>query len=365
MRLIRSILRAAATTRVPVLAAAAVLVLAVAACSSGLAASASGGSGSGSGGSGTSNGLTDVTFAGAGTPNGVDGAPAYCAYSGVCAKYGIDLHIVYPASGGTQSDAAEIANNTFQMAGIAGPALLQEYESGVHLIAVANSYSKNLLGLSVRAEGPDASITTPADLKGKTIAVSAGSGSQQVLAAFLQHYGVAPSEYRVETMNLSALVTAFVLGKVDAAVTYPMDTSPQFNASGAKTRNFYFSTVPGLSYLYEAWTMSPTWVAAHKQVTKNLVKALEVSTEDAAKDPAAAAADVVKSSPHTAPTLAVTTAQWKGNIPFLMSSSDTGHPYVYMAAADWAAALSYGEKYEGLKPMDPAKVYTNVYDPAS
>lgn len=356
MKLIRRILAATRAIRpVIMLASATSIVMAATACAGGLASSASRDS---------SHGLTTIVFAGAGTPNGVDASPAYCAYSGVCAKYGINLHVIYPASGGTQSDAAQIANNTFQMAGIGGAALLKEYESGVHLIAVANSYSKSLLGLSVRAQGSDASITAPADLKGKTIAVSAGSGSLQVLRAFLKHYGVAPSDYKVETMNLSSLVTAFTLGKVDAAVTYPMDTSPQFNASGVKTRNFYFSVVPELNQLHQAWTMNPTWVAAHKQVTKNLVKALEVSTEEAVKHPSVAAADLVKSSPHTAPTLAVTTAQWTGNIPFLKSSNDTGHSYVYMAKEDWEAALSYGEKYLGLNPMDPANIYTNAYDPA-
>lgn len=315
--------------------------------------------------SSSSNKLTTVVFAGAGTPNGVDANVAYCAFSGVCKKYGINLKIVYPASGGTVSDAQEIVNNTFQVSEIAGPALFQYYESGVHLLAVGNAYSKSLLGLSVRAEGADANITQPQDLKGKVIAVSSGSNSGQVLAAYLQHYGLSPSEYTVQTMSLSALISAFINGKVDAAVVYPMDTSPQFNASGVKTRNFYFSSVPGLSYLYSAFTVSPTWASSHKQILTSLIKALEVSTKDAISNPQQAAKDLVATSPHNAPSYAVTLAQWKGNIPFLQSSNDSGHPYMYMAKADWTAALQFGETYSKVKPMNVSLVYTNAYVPSS
>lgn len=344
------------------------LALALAACGSTAAKTASGSppsSASTGGSASTPQAMTTITLAGAGTPNGVDAPVAYCEFSGVCAKYGINLKIIYPAAGGTSSDASGIANNTFQVAAISGPALLAEYEKGVKLTAVANSYSKSLLGLSVRAEGSDASITTVQQLKGKTIGVSEGSGSGKVLAAYLQHNGLAPSEYKTETMALSALVSSFTLGKVDAAVVYPMDTSPQFNASGVKTRNFYFSTDPALTYLYDAWVMSPTWISSHQQATKNFVKALNEATKGAIANPGVAAADLVKSAPHTAPTLAVTTAQWKGNIPFLQSSADSGHPYVYMAKADWNAALQYAEKYEKIKSMDTSLVYTNQYVPAS
>ena len=311
------------------------------------------------------NTLTPITVAGAGTPNGVDGALAYCAYSGVCAKHGILLQIVYPPSGGTTSDAAQIANNTYQMAGISGPSLFQLYEDGVKLVAVGNSYSDDLSGLSVRAVGADRAITKPQDLRGKIIGVSAGSTSAETLKIYLQHFGLAPGSYNTETMNLGALITAFTAGKVDAAVVYPMDTSPQFNHSGVGTRNFYFSKVKALNYLFTAWVMSPTWVAAHKHVTAELVAALEESTAKAVAHPAVAGADVVKSDPRAAPTLTVTVKQWTGNRPFLQSPNDTGHPYMYMAKKDWAAALTFAETYFGVKPMNPGLVFTNSYVPKS
>jgi hypothetical protein len=144
-----------------------------------------------------------------------------------------------------------------------------------------------------------------------------------------------------------------------------MDTSPQFNASGVKTRNFYFSTDPSLSYLYSAFTVSPTWASSHKQVLTNLMKALEVSTADAVKDPQTAAKDLVATDPQTAPTYAVTLKQWEGNIPFLQSSNDKGHPYMYMASADWQAALKYAETYSKIKPMSISSVYSNAYVPSS
>lgn len=344
--------------------AAAACALALAACGSTPTASSTS-SGKAASGTSTPKSMTTINLAGAGTPNGVDANVAYCKYSGICAKYGINLKIVYPASGGTSSDAAGIANNTFQVAAISGPAMVKEYEAGVKLTAVANSYSKSLLGLSVRAQGSDANITAPAQLKGKTIGVSEGSGSGQVLAAYLQYYGLSPSQYSTQTMALSALVSSFTLGKVDAAVVYPMDTSPQFNASGVKTKDFYFATDPALTYLYDAWVMSPTWISAHPQATKDFVAALNAATKGAVANPDTAAADLVKSAPHTAPSLAVTTAQWKGNIPFLQSSADSGHSYVYMASADWNAALKYAEGYLKAKPMDTSLLYTNQYDPAS
>ncbi len=83
----------------------------------------------------------------------------------------------------------------------------------------------DMVWLLDRSDGADgivatSDVTTPADLKGKTIATEVGTTEHLFLLKVLEQYGLTQDDITLTPMTIGDAGTAFVAGKVDAAVTY-------------------------------------------------------------------------------------------------------------------------------------------------
>ncbi|WP_411676075.1 ABC transporter substrate-binding protein [Caproicibacter sp.] len=67
-------------------------------------------------------------------------------------------------------------------------------------------------------------ITKAADLKGKTIAATLGTSSEQILKLVLESAGMTEKDVKVVQMDASAAATAMISGKVDACATWSPST---------------------------------------------------------------------------------------------------------------------------------------------
>ena len=75
-------------------------------------------------------------------------------------------------------------------------------------------------------------ITSPADLKGKNVATEIGTTEHLFLLKVLEQYGLTADDITLVPMNIGDAGTAFVAGKVDAAVTYDPYLSQGIEAGG-------------------------------------------------------------------------------------------------------------------------------------
>lgn len=75
-------------------------------------------------------------------------------------------------------------------------------------------------------------VKTPADLKGKTIATEVGTTEHLFLLKVLEQYGLTQNDINLTPMTIGDAGTAFVAGKVDAAVTYDPYLSQGIEAGG-------------------------------------------------------------------------------------------------------------------------------------
>jgi NitT/TauT family transport system substrate-binding protein len=205
-----------------------------------------------------------------------------------------------------------------------------------------------------------AGVATPQQLKGKTLGVSTGSANIEVTPKYLAHYGLNESDVKVVTESLAALPGSLISGQIDGIVAFPYAIDPQVNAKGVQTNDLLFNQA-GINEMQQVFAVGNTWMQAHESMMPNLVKALEESTEGAIKDPDEAAKDLVATAPATAPSQAVTKAQWLASVPFMTTPNTQGHPIGYMAPEDWQGTLKYAETYLSAKPMNPALVYTDKY----
>lgn len=70
----------------------------------------------------------------------------------------------------------------------------------------------------------DKGITKIADLKGKTIAATLGTSSEQILELALESKGMTKKDVNIVQMDASAAATAMISGKVDACATWSPST---------------------------------------------------------------------------------------------------------------------------------------------
>lgn len=75
-------------------------------------------------------------------------------------------------------------------------------------------------------------VKTPADLKGKTIATEVGTTEHLFLLKVLEQYGLSQDDINLTPMTIGDAGTAFVAGKVDAAVTYDPYLAQGIEAGG-------------------------------------------------------------------------------------------------------------------------------------
>jgi NitT/TauT family transport system substrate-binding protein len=337
-------------------------VLAIALGIAGTACSSSGGgtpadaSGSSAGASG-GGALLPITYAGPTAPNGIAAQMAYGQQEGIFKKYGFDLKIVYPANTATAAIIPDIANGTFTISTAQPTAMMQEYEAGVKTTGIFGFLVKNPTGITMNKK---AGVATPQQLKGKTLGVSTGSANIEVTPKYLAHYGLSESDVKVVTESLAALPGSLISGQIDGIIAFPYAIDPQVNAKGVQTNDLLFNQA-GINEMQQVFAVGNSWMQAHESVMPNLVKALEESTEGAIKDPDEAAKDLIATAPATAPSQAVTKAQWLASVPFMTTPNTQGHPIGYMAPEDWQETLKYAETYLSAKPMNPALVYTDKY----
>lgn len=160
----------------------------------------------------------------------------------------IDVHVAYMPNMGSGSALITAINmGYFEEAGLkvkltqfqGGPAEIAAMASGeidisqighgAHALAMegqAKVFALDQLGISDEVlANVDKGIKTPADLKGKTIASTAGTSSEIVLDLVLSKAGLTQDDVEVVEMDANGAVSAMVSGSVDAVATWDPSTT--------------------------------------------------------------------------------------------------------------------------------------------
>lgn len=135
-------------------------------------------------------------------------------------------------------------------------------------------------------------IATPADLKGKTVAATAGQCNELLLRKALTKYGLVPSDIKLTNMNPDDAGAAFAAGKLDAAVTWePWITKVQ----GEKKGHVIFSSKEAPNLILDVVAISDKTAKDKADETKAFLRALNKANELAIADPKAASEIAAKS----------------------------------------------------------------------
>jgi len=110
----------------------------------------------------------------------------------------------------------------------------------------------------------DKGITKVADLKGKTVATTLGTSSEQILKLALESAGLTEKDIKLVQMDASAAATAMITGKVDACATWSPSTFTIKNKLGDKV----VKVAEGANYIDKAPSIS-SFICANSYYEKN------------------------------------------------------------------------------------------------
>lgn len=127
----------------------------------------------------------------------------------------------------------------------------------------------------------DAGINTIADLKGKQVAFHKGSASHLLLTALLDKAGLKDKDIQAVDMKASEAASAFMAGKVDAAVTWEPHLTKATSQGGTILATS--KDTPGL--IADIVVLKDDFVKSNPDQVQALVAALAEATDFMAKNP--------------------------------------------------------------------------------
>lgn len=279
------------------------------------------------------------------------------AERGYYAANGIDLEILEGKGSLSTMQLVGRGNDTFGY--VDASALPKAVSAGIPIKMVAGILKKSLTGIVTRGE----QSPTAAELKGKTITVTAGDAQSYLIPAFLKANKLPADTIKLMTVDPGAKYKLIVDGKADGTITYgvlgiPFMLSLEPNGKFVKL-DFADS---GINTPAFGLIASDATINGNPQLVRRFVEATQRGWEAARKDPEAVVAAVLKRYPQAKQR----EAELLKTIPMLFEYIDTEHtkgkPFGWMSPVDWAATEKLLVEYLSLKPATSVETYyTNAF----
>ncbi len=156
-------------------------------------------------------------------------APLYIAQEkGFFAEEGLNVEFYYAAAADIVKN---VASGNVEFGFPNADAVVAARAQGIPIKVISTTYQE---GLGAIIFGSDAGIKSPADLKGKKVAVtSLGSANYFQLEAAMKSVGLTIADVEVEIVGTGAILTALTQGEVDAIVFSKLRTIELNNAGFA------------------------------------------------------------------------------------------------------------------------------------
>lgn len=274
----------------------------------------------------------------------------YGVAKGIFAKHGIDLTI--QAGQGSTKTVQAVGAGQVQFGWADTPALLSNIDKGVKAKSIGVFLQTTPSSVQLFEEK---GVKTPADLKGRTIAVSAGDAPTVMFPVYLQKAGLQASDVKTQNLDAAGKISAVLSGQVDGLIGFAHDQGPTIaNRSGKPMTYLRYADV-GLNYYSNGLLASTDTIAGKADLVKRMVAATSEAYAAAAKDPDAAKA--MEGKDPQMPPLTVLTQQWQETVKLLTTSATSGKAPGVNADADWDATIKVLADAALIGGVKPASTY--------
>lgn len=159
---------------------------------------------------------------------------------------------------------------------------------GIAMFTLAPLFNKDINGDAlIGGEG----ITSIEDLKGKQVAYSSGTSSEDILVNSLTSVGLTMDDIEAIDMDASGIVSAMLSGKVDAAATWSPNSLKILEEDANATKLADNMTFSDKTVSLASWICMPKYAEENRDVlvrfTRALFKAMDYAAADHQEDTAA------------------------------------------------------------------------------
>ena len=278
-------------------------------------------------------GTTDVTLMLNWYPYGEHAALYYGVEKGIYKEHGINLKI--EAGQGSTKTAQAAGQNQVDFGWADAPAVMANIDKGVKIKSVGVFLQTTPSAVQVFS---DSGIKTPEDLKGKTIAVSAGDAPTTTFPAYLKAVGLSESDVKQQNLDAAGKISAMLSGKVDGLIGFAHDQGPTIADKSGKEITYLRYADAGLSFYSNGLIASEKMIGDNPDLVKEMVAATSEAFTAAQENPEAAVASMDGKDPQM-PSKAVLTNQWSETTKLLSTKATEGKAPGVNDPADWESSI--------------------------
>jgi NitT/TauT family transport system substrate-binding protein len=248
-------------------------------------------------------------------------------------KHGIDLTI--QAGQGSQKTIQATAAGQTDFGWADTPALLAGVGQGMKVKSVGVFLQTTPSAVQFFSEK---NIKSPADLKGKTIASTAGDALSKTFPAFLKVNGLTADDVKLQNLDAAGKMSAVLSGQTDALLGFATDQGPTIQEKGKKPVSYLKFADHGLSFFSNGLLTSQKNLAEKKDLVARMVTATSEAWT-AAQGNASAAVQAMKGASEQLPSEAVLTEQFNATVKLLHTDATTGKAPGINDEADWKKTI--------------------------
>ena len=224
----------------------------------------------------------------------VQSAPFYMAQDkGYYAAEGLDVELKY---GSIQNLLQLVSTGDIAFASASGDSLMPQRQQGVGVTYVLTFWTRNPIGALGLAGNNNPPLRTAADLKGKSVGVSAPNSSTHFgLKALLRSANMSDSDVNLVAIGTTE-VEALVQKRIDAAMTFLPNESAQMKSLGLPVE-----TIPVSDYLNlvpPGFVVGDKLVKEHPEIVQKFINATLRGLRDSLANPSDAFESSLKRMPE-------------------------------------------------------------------
>ncbi|MFD3436652.1 ABC transporter substrate-binding protein [Streptomyces sp. NPDC058685] len=248
-------------------------------------------------------------------------------------KHGIDLTI--QAGQGSQKTVQATGAGQTDFGWADTPAVLSGVDSGVKVKSLGVFLQTTPSSVQFFASQ---GIKAPADLKGKTIAGTAGDALSKTFPIFLKKNNLQESDVKVQNTDQAGKIAAVISGKTDGLLGYASDQGPTMQNKAKKPVAYLRFSENGLNFYSNGLITGQRFLTTKKDVAARMAKAVSESFAAAEKspDPAVGAMD---GASEQLPPKEVLSEQFKTTLTLLHTQATQGKAPGVNTDADWQQTI--------------------------
>jgi len=248
-------------------------------------------------------------------------------------KHGIDLEI--RAGQGSQKTVQATAAGQTDFGWADTPAVISGVDQGVNVKSLGVMLQTTPSSVQFFA---DQNIKTPADIKGKTIAGTAGDALTKTFPIFLEKNNLKLSDVKIQNTDPAGKIAAVISGKTDALLGYASDQGPTMADKAKKDVEYLRFSEHGLNFYSNGLIAGQKILAEDADLTKRMTAAVSEAWAAAEKAPGPAVAAMDGASEQLPPK-AVLTEQFATTLTLLHTAATEGKAPGLNTEADWQETI--------------------------